>query len=95
MDYQIKTFRRTRAGHYVPVELIERLIKLATRPGQVVLDPFVGSGTTLLAAKRTGRSAIGVELSAEYCAIARERFGPTLGARLEFIEPKIEVEKNV
>lgn len=80
-----------------PIELMERLIKLVTRPGQVVLDPFLGSGTTLLAAKRTGRSCVGVELSLEYAKIARERFGPTLGAPLEFIQtelPNTEEEKQ-
>jgi site-specific DNA-methyltransferase (adenine-specific) len=41
--------------------------------GDVVLDPFNGSGSTCVAAKMTGRTYIGVDLSEEYCAIAQER----------------------
>ncbi len=56
-----------------PVELPERLIHLYTYEGDVVLDPFCGSGTTLVAAARTGRHGIGVDTDAEYVAIANER----------------------
>ncbi len=40
-----------------------------------VLDPFAGAGTTVLVANRLGRTAIGIELSEEYCRMARERIG--------------------
>ena len=43
------------------------------RPGGVILDPFLGGGTTAAAAKQTGRSCIGIELSPEYAAISRDR----------------------
>lgn len=56
-----------------PLELPRRLIKLYSYPGDTVLDPFAGSGTTLLAAQRLGRRAIGVELSARYAALCRDR----------------------
>jgi site-specific DNA-methyltransferase (adenine-specific) len=56
-----------------PVELPRRLIELFTRPGDVVLDPFMGSGTTAIAAVLTGRHYVGYELSAEYCALAEKR----------------------
>lgn len=56
-----------------PVELPERLIHLYTYEGDVVLDPFCGSGTTLVAAARTGRHGIGVDTDPEYVAIANER----------------------
>ena len=56
-----------------PVELPKRCIEMYTFSGDVVLDPFLGSGTTAVAAKMTGRRYIGCDLSAEYCAIAEER----------------------
>lgn len=57
-----------------PLALLEYLCTLTKTPtGGVVLDPFVGSGTTLLAARNAGRSAIGIEMNAEYCQIARAR----------------------
>ncbi len=56
-----------------PVELPRRLILLYTRPGDVVLDPFMGSGSTAVAARLTGRDYVGYELSQEYCALAERR----------------------
>ena len=56
-----------------PVELPKRLISLYSKPGDVVLDTFMGSGSTALAAVLTGRRYVGYELSAEYCALAERR----------------------
>jgi DNA modification methylase len=56
-----------------PQALPEWFIKLLTDPGDWVLDPFGGSGTTLLAALSLGRNAIGVETRADYCKIARAK----------------------
>jgi DNA modification methylase len=56
-----------------PVELPKRIIALYTQPGDVVLDPFMGSGSTAIAAVQTGRHYVGYELSAEYCALAEKR----------------------
>jgi site-specific DNA-methyltransferase (adenine-specific) len=56
-----------------PMELPKRVIALYTQPGDVVLDPFMGSGSTAIAAKLTGRHYVGYELSAEYCALAEKR----------------------
>lgn len=56
-----------------PVELPKRCIEMFTFVGDVVLDPFLGSGTTAVAAKMTGRKYVGCDLSAEYCAIAEDR----------------------
>ncbi|OLE52678.1 MAG: hypothetical protein AUG51_17045 [Acidobacteria bacterium 13_1_20CM_3_53_8] len=56
-----------------PLHLIEFLIRSYSNRGHLVLDPFVGSGTTLLATKRTGRRAIGIEREEKYCEIAAKR----------------------
>ena len=56
-----------------PSALMEWLVTLVTRDDALVLDPFAGSGTTLVAAKRLGRSFIGIEKSEEYCDIIRRR----------------------
>lgn len=56
-----------------PVGLLTNLISSVTKPGDLILDPFAGSGSTLVAAKKTGRRFIGVELDDEYYQKARQR----------------------
>lgn len=56
-----------------PLELPKRCIAATTDLGDVVLDPFMGSGTTLRAAKDLGRKAIGIEIEERYCEIAAKR----------------------
>ncbi len=56
-----------------PVELPAWFIKLFTQPGDVVLDPFLGSGTAAVAAKQLGRCCIGIEINPEYIQLAQER----------------------
>jgi site-specific DNA-methyltransferase (adenine-specific) len=56
-----------------PLALISRLIWLFSEPGEIVLDPFMGSGTVLLAAKNLERKAIGIEIQEKYCEIAVQR----------------------
>jgi site-specific DNA-methyltransferase (adenine-specific) len=72
-----------RVGHPAPfpVELPERLIRLFTFKGDVVLDPFLGSGTTLVAAARTGRRGVGYDTDKAYVAIAKARVKAEGGAR--------------
>jgi DNA modification methylase len=60
------------AAHFavMPVQLAQRCIQAGCKPGGVVLDPFSGSGTTGLAAQRTGRRYIGIDLNAEYLELS-------------------------
>lgn len=57
----------------LPSELVRRIIGVSSNPGDTVLDPFAGSGTTAVVAKEMGREAIGIELNPEYAEIARGR----------------------
>ena len=66
-----------------PVELVARMIRNSSRQGELVYDPFCGSGSTLLAAHQLGRSGYGVDISPEYCAVA-ERMAE-LGLRAELV----------
>ena len=65
-----------------PIELIAKFIEDSTEPGAVVLDTFMGSGTTAVAALRTGRSFVGFELSETYHQIAQGRIADELDALL-------------
>ncbi len=78
------TFKE-RTGHpcQMPEAVLERIIKVASKPGDVVLDPFAGSGTTLAAAKKLGRQFIGCELSEQYADGVRKRL-----QAIEFAKPK-------
>lgn len=62
-----------------PVKLLRHLIRKSTEPGDLILDPFVGSGTTLVAAALEGRRAIGIEREPHYCAIVRRRIDEVMG----------------
>jgi site-specific DNA-methyltransferase (adenine-specific)/modification methylase len=56
-----------------PEEMLKRIISASSNKGDVVFDPFLGSGTTAVVAKKLGRNWIGIEISKEYCKIARKR----------------------
>jgi DNA modification methylase len=56
-----------------PQELMRRLVLILTKPGDTILDPYAGSGSTLLAAKEMGRGYIGIELQPEYVAVCKHR----------------------
>jgi site-specific DNA-methyltransferase (adenine-specific) len=66
-----------------PLDLIEYLIKLTTRENQIVLDPFMGSGTTAIAAKKLNRNFIGFEANPEYHAKSLERID---GIPINYVE---------
>jgi site-specific DNA-methyltransferase (adenine-specific) len=73
--WQLPPERARAVGHPAPfpVELPRRLIELYTYRDDVILDPFIGSGTTALAAVRTGRQYLGYETDSSYVRIAKER----------------------
>lgn len=64
---------RTSHPAQYPEELIERIILSGTNEGDIVLDPFMGSGTTAVVAKKLGRHYLGYETVNEYCEIAHKR----------------------
>jgi site-specific DNA-methyltransferase (adenine-specific) len=68
------TFKE-RTGHpcQMPEAVLERIVRASSNPGDGVLDPFAGSGTTLAVARRLGRRYLGIELSAEYAERVRQR----------------------
>jgi len=63
------------SGHFAtfPPSLVEPCLRIASKPGDLVLDPFIGSGTTALTAARLGRRFLGIELTPEYLEMARSR----------------------
>jgi DNA modification methylase len=71
----------------MPEAVLERIIRVASKPEDVILDPFAGSGTTLAVAKRLGRRYLGIELSESYAMYIKER--------LADIEPQIQKAKRV
>lgn len=62
-------------GHLTPkpLDLVERIVRASSNPGDLVLDCFMGSGTTAIAAKKSGRDFIGCEIDSTYIALARDR----------------------
>lgn len=63
-----------------PSRLFRHIVRLVTPPNGVVLEPFTGSGTTLLAAEREGFASIGIEREPSYCDIARARLAAVADA---------------
>jgi len=70
-----------------PIALMQYLIKLVSREGAIVLDPFVGSGTTIIACIKLNRKSIGIEKESEYVKIANARIKPFLEQE-KLLEPK-------
>jgi len=79
---------RERVGYPTqkPILLLERIIEIATDKGDTVLDPFCGSGTTLVAAKLLGRSAIGIDSSHEAVNLTRERLNNPVKSRSDLLD---------
>ena len=62
----------------MPSQLAKRIIDKFSKHNNIILDPFMGSGTTLIAAKELKRRAVGIEISEKYCAIAAQRLKNTI-----------------
>jgi len=73
-----------------PDELPEWFIKLFTKEGDIVLDPFMGSGTTTIVAQKMGRVGIGIEIVSEYYKLAENQLSQNLFAA----EPKVKYGKT-
>ncbi len=74
----------------MPEQLLGRIIKVSSNPGELVLDPFAGSGSTLITARKLGRDYLGFELSPNYAERIRDRLTATVvGAALDgFLDPR-------
>jgi site-specific DNA-methyltransferase (adenine-specific) len=71
----LKGASKEKCGHpsQKPLDLIAKLVACASDPGDLVLDPFIGSGTTAVVAESTGRRWLGIEMNAEFVALTRRR----------------------
>ena len=80
--WQIDSPRKSETGHSTqkPVECMRRPIENNSSPGQAVYDPFVGSGTTIIAAEMTGRVCHAIEISPNYVDVAIRRWQAFAGA---------------
>lgn len=72
-----------------PMVLVERIILAASRPGDLVMDPFLGSGTTAIAAALLGRKCVGIESDAAHLALAQARLREALQARV--VQSELEI----
>lgn len=77
-----------------PVELVERAINNSSKIGNIVLDGFGGSGSTLIACEKTGRSARLIELDPKFCDVIVRRWEEYTGNKAQLIENKAEITEN-
>jgi DNA modification methylase len=94
--WEIDAESATRVGHPAPfpVELPRRLIDLYTYVGDIVLDPFMGSGSTLVAAARTGRVGVGYDLEPDYVELSERRIADAKERRVKIGEIEVAVSEQ-
>lgn len=90
-----KAKERTGYPTQKPILLLERIISLVTDENDVVLDPFCGSGTTLVAAELLGRIGIGIDISQDALAITRDRLANPVKTESELLKKGIESYNTV
>ena len=83
-DFMGESKKKVKHPSPFPVQLPRRCIKLFSYLGDTVLDPFLGSGTTLIACLQTGRKGIGVDIDENYCEIAKQRLIKEINAQPAF-----------
>jgi DNA modification methylase len=86
---------RTEHPTQKPLVLIERLVRAFSFKGENVIDPFAGSGTTLVACAKTGRNCLGVEINEKYAEIIRKKVKSSVQLSLEVFESPISPDKQV
>jgi site-specific DNA-methyltransferase (adenine-specific) len=89
-----KAKERTGYPTQKPLQLLERIVVLATEIGSCVIDPFCGSGTTLVAAQHLGRSALGIDLSDEAVNLTRARLQEPIRSESRLLEIGREAYRN-
>ena len=72
---RLRTFKEREGWHgcQMPIQVLDRIIKASSNPGDIVLDPFNGSGTTVVSAALLDRKYVGIDQSKEYVDFARKR----------------------
>jgi len=75
-----------------PVALLERIIKTASDEGDIILDPFCGCGTTLVAAQRLGRKWIGIDISPTACNLMKKRLQKELKVSVQLIRGEVDLD---
>jgi site-specific DNA-methyltransferase (adenine-specific) len=89
-----KAKERTGYPTQKPLLLLERIISLTTNEGHCVLDPFCGSGTTLVAAQSLRRAAIGIDMSADAVALSKRRLDESVRSNSRLVEVGREAYRN-
>ncbi len=75
-----------------PLALLRRIINATSNPGDIILDPFLGSGTTAVAAKELGRSYIGIERDNKYIKVAEKRLDETVPLEKTLVSSRLEAK---